>query len=141
MAEIGSINDKIADSVSLIAIGRDALHTESIEAFGRVNLNKGIMKAKEAFKEANTSNDIKTIIQAELTFVNQELLNSTNRLVASSFEKARIELIGALDSYKILSEKSTYPDAERTYLDTPKYRYQSCLKMDFIMPAAPTLRD
>jgi hypothetical protein len=131
MEKTGFINDRIIESVSLIATGRDALHTEGIEAFGRVNLNKGIAEAKDAFKDASVAKDIEVILRAELIFVNQELFYNTASLVTKSLEAAKTGLTDALNSYNILVGTKSYPDAEQTHSTTPKYRYQNLPKDAF----------
>ncbi|MDR2104503.1 MAG: hypothetical protein LBP51_01980 [Deferribacteraceae bacterium] len=131
MAKIGSINKRIMASASLIAVARDALHTEGLETLGRVNLNKGIAEVKDTFKDASFAKDIEAILRAELTFVNQELFNNTAPIVTKSLEAAKTGLTDALNSYNILVGTKSYPDAEQTHPTTPKYRYQNLPKDAF----------
>jgi hypothetical protein len=131
MEKTGSVDNRIANSVVSIANGRKALHTDGTEAMGRTNLHEGIVQAVIAFKVANTANDIKTIIQSELTFVCQERVYSKSVTVHRSLDAAKVGMNDALNSYRILSETDTYPNAEQTHPSSPRYRYRSLPKDAF----------
>jgi hypothetical protein len=117
MATIGSINDRLFYDAMLIAKGRKFLHTPKIEPIGRITFHTGIRQATKAFKDASATNDIKTIIQAQLTFVKQDLAfcDSGNKYAAKSFQASVTDLQDSLNSLTILEIKGLYPAADKTY--------------------------
>jgi hypothetical protein len=117
MEKTGSINDRIFNSALQIGKGRVFRDTPKLEAIGRVIFNDGIAAAKEAFKDADATNDLKTIIQAQMTFVKQDLslCDPKNNYAARSFQASITDLQDSLNSLTVLEIKGTYPDAEQTY--------------------------
>lgn len=117
MEKTGSINKRITDSAVLIAIGREFMYTPGMEAMGRVTFNDGMIAVTEAFKDADATNDLKTIIQARLTLVKQDLLfcDPKNTYAPKSFQASITDLQDSLNSLTVLEIKGTYPDAEQTY--------------------------
>jgi hypothetical protein len=125
MAKNGSINNRIANRALTIARGRDYINKLGHEEMGVVIVRKGVAMAIDVFKEAKATKDVKVILQAELTFIGQELLNCNNSFTRGSLEKAETNITDALNSYSILSETASYPDAEQTHSTSPKYRIKS----------------
>jgi hypothetical protein len=115
MGKIGSINDRIFNSVTFIVTGREFLYTPKKEAKGLVIFNNGKTKALNAFKDAKASKDIKTIIQAELTFLKQDLALTKDKLVLTSLNRAIISFDDAMLAYNVLITKGEYEAANKTY--------------------------
>jgi hypothetical protein len=115
MAKTGSINERIFDSVSLLATSREFLYTPKKEAKGRTLFHKGIALAMSAFKDAEASKDIKTLIQAELTFLKQDLALTKDKLVLSSLNRAIISFDDAMLAHNALITKGEYEAANKTY--------------------------
>jgi hypothetical protein len=115
MGETGSINDKLFYSVSTIAKGRMFLHVPKTESIGLVIFNKGIKQAMQAFKDADASNDLKTILQAQLTFVKQDLLFAQDKYAENTFNASIIDLTDALNASTAHKNNPEYIGANKTY--------------------------
>jgi hypothetical protein len=115
MGKTGFINKRIFDSVSLLATGREFLYTPKKEAKGRVIFHKGKMAAMLAFKDAETSKDIKTLIQSEQTFLKQDLALTKDKYVFPSLNKAIISFDDAMLAHDALITKGEYKVANKTY--------------------------
>jgi hypothetical protein len=115
MAKTGSITDRITDSAAYIATGRAALYTSGTEAMGLVAFNKGMTMVIEAFKDANASNDLQTIIQAQLTYVKHDLAFCNDKYSAGSFQNSITDLQDSLNSLTLFGKQGVYADADKTY--------------------------
>jgi hypothetical protein len=116
MGKTGSIDERIAVSVAMIATGRKFVNTPKMEAKGRITFNTGIDKAKLAFKDTYNSNNVKTTVQSELTFVGQELLHcdKTNKLLVNSLNVAITDFKDALTALKVHEKECGYRNAGDT---------------------------
>jgi hypothetical protein len=72
MELIGLINN-ILSCVYFIDKGRKGLKTDGEEHQGRLNYERGIAAASEAFSKALSANNPQTILAVEEAFVEQEL--------------------------------------------------------------------
>jgi hypothetical protein len=117
MGKTGSITERILASASIIATGRKFRDIPKKESKGRVTFNKGINQAMQAFKDANASNDLKAIIQAQLTFVKQDLsfCDPKNNYAAKSFQASVIDLQESLNFLAIFETKNIYQYVDKSY--------------------------
>jgi hypothetical protein len=115
MAKTGFINRRISDSVSLIVAGKEFLYTPKKEAKGLVIFNNGKTNAINAFKDAEASKDIKTLVQSEQTFLKQDLALTKDKFVLPSLNKAIISFDDAMLAYNALITKDEYKAANKTY--------------------------
>jgi hypothetical protein len=107
MEKTGYTNNRVIKSAVLISEGRNKIMLAGHEAQGRKLLSKGISEAKQIFKDVKVSGNIKSIVQAELTFIEQELNHSTNPLAIKSLEIAKTSFTDALNSYHVLGSVDT----------------------------------
>jgi hypothetical protein len=132
MDPTGLLN-KILQAVVDIDLGRKGLTTDSEEHNGRIHYERGIYTALSAFKEAQASADPKTLILAELAFLQQELqfCHEADTDTRSSLSQAIQTFNDALLSLEAVEDAVMYQGAEKTHPHGPKYRIQGYPKDAF----------
>jgi hypothetical protein len=125
--------DEIFQAVVNIDFGRKGLATDGEEHNGRIHYEDGIYTALSAFKEAQASADPRTLILAELTFLQQELqfCYETDTDTKSSLSQAIQNFNDALLSLEVVEDAVLYKGAEKTHPHSPKYRIQGYPKDAF----------
>jgi hypothetical protein len=124
--------NKLAVSATQIDTGRKSLATQGKEPAGRIFYEDGISEALSVFQEVKNIADPKTIVLAEIVFLQQELqfCNKTDTGTQSSLTQAIQSFNDALRSLKAV-QGAHYKTAEETYPINQKYRYHGMPKDSF----------
>jgi hypothetical protein len=132
MDPTGLIN-KLFQAVVDLDLGRKDLTTDSEEHNGRIHYEKGIYTALSALEEAQASADPRTLILAELAFLQQELqfCHETDVDTKNSLTQAVQSFEDALRSLEVAENATLYRGAEKTYPTSPKYRIRGFPKDAF----------
>jgi uncharacterized protein YaaR (DUF327 family) len=124
MEKTGSINKRIADNTVLINNGRIFIHTGGKSEQGRVLFATGVSDTLQAFREAQTSKDSKTMVQAEQVFLKTELqyADKKDKLLTSSLNNAITDLGDALKVLPTVESSAIYKNTDKAFLTTGKDR-------------------
>jgi hypothetical protein len=125
--------NKIFFSIENIDLGRKGLITNGKEHEGHIAYELGIAGAMEAFEEAQTTADPKTLVLAEYTFLEQEFAfcHEADTDTRSSLSQAIQNFNDALLSLEAVEDAVMYQGAEKTHPHSPKYRIQGYPKDAF----------
>jgi hypothetical protein len=124
--DLSSFLTDLASHANEIDIGRKGLSTNGEEHEGRVHYEKGIAGVLAAFQEAQVTTDPRTLVLAELAYLQQELqfCNESDKDTQSSLIQAVQSFEDALRCLKMAEDPGGYRFAETTYPTSSKYRIQ-----------------
>jgi hypothetical protein len=126
LEKTGSLLVKILGSESDIDQGRKWLDTDGFEREGRIDYRRGLAAAMEAFTEvgASASNDLKTLIFAEYTFLTQELsfCDPADSFARASLNSAIQSFDDALRALEAVEAGPVYRIADMTHPRKAQYR-------------------
>jgi len=125
--------DSINASVLGIVFGRKGFAIQGKEREGRISYEKGIALAMSAFKEAQATADLETIILAEYTFLSQELefCEKTDKESLNSITQALQFFDEAFLVLKIVEDKTLYQVVEKSYSHKREFRFKGFPKDAF----------
>jgi hypothetical protein len=121
-----------------IDMGRKGFATDGKEHEGRISYEKGIAGAATAFREAQASAEPRTIVLAEMVFLEQELqfCDDADSITRSSLTQAIQSFEDALRCLTTVENKTLYQGAETTHPTGAKYRIQGFPKDAFHLACA-----
>jgi hypothetical protein len=124
--DLSSFLANLASFANDIDIGRRGLASDGEEHTGRLFYEKGIAGILDAFQEAQATRDPRTLILAELAYLQQELqfCNESDKDTQSSLIQAVQSFEDALRCLMTVEDPDGYRFAETTYPTYSKYRIQ-----------------
>ena len=121
--ELSGYVDNILIATVAIDFGRKGFATRGMEQEGRISYEKGIALAMDTFKKAQASADPKILLQAEYTFITQELsfCRKEDKETLSSLNKAIQNFDDAFLALKAV-ENPNYKITDDAFPHNGKYR-------------------
>jgi hypothetical protein len=128
--DLTGLLNNLVDSAVHIDQGRKGFTINGEEHKGRINYEQGISGILTAFQDAQITADPKTLILAELAFLQQELqfCDEADTDTKSSLTQAIQSFEDALRCLKTVENQALYQGAETTYPTATKYRIQGLPK-------------
>jgi hypothetical protein len=131
--DLSSFLSKLASHTLDIDMGRKGFMIDGEEHTGRLHYEDGIAGSLQSFREAQVSAEPRTIVLAEMIFLEQELqfCHETDTDTHSSLTQAIQSFEDALRSLEVVEDAVLYQGAEKTYPASPTYRVQGFPKDAF----------